>query len=367
LKSRIIANYGGMILRNLKLIPLIILILLVASCSPVKQTTKSFYYWKSNFNLQNEDLSTLQKLQIKRLYIRFFDVKWDPTYNAPLPTPAISFQTPVPNDIVLIPTIYITNETINNCPSGQLTALAQNIVKKVRQIQMNNQLPPFPEIQLDCDWTKNNHEKYFTLLKRIRNELDNWSAEEQLTTIELSATIRLHQIKYPKQTGIPPVTKGVLMCYNLGHPGQAGIKNSILTYDTAVTYLNRVLKQYPLQLDVALPIYSWGAVFQSERYTGLINNVTINSLVNNPNFKRINDNTFIAVKNTYLNQSYIYKNDRIRIDESDYKEVLKTAKFIKKNLNNKHPATNVIIYHFDSELIRRFSYEKLQTIFNSIN
>ena len=44
----------------------------------------------------------------------------------------------------------------------------------------------------------------------------------------MSATIRLHQVKYRADTGVPPVDRGMLMAYNLLPPDQAGERSSIL-------------------------------------------------------------------------------------------------------------------------------------------
>ena len=73
---------------------------------------------------------------------------------------------------------------------------------------------------------------------------------------QLSATIRLHQVKYREETGVPPVDYGVLMYYNMGHISAMGA-NSIYDRSTALRYLGK-LREYPLPLDIALPMFAWG-------------------------------------------------------------------------------------------------------------
>ena len=73
-----------------------------------------------------------------------------------------------------------------------------------------NQLNIPKEIQLDCDWNSSTQKKYFNLIEEMKL-YPTWE------NIVWSATIRLHQLKYPKQTGVPPVNKGVLMFYNMGN------------------------------------------------------------------------------------------------------------------------------------------------------
>ena len=70
----------------------------------------------------------------------------------------------------------------------------------------------------------------------------------------LSATIRLHQLKFIGESGIPPVDKGLLMCYNMGDLHRLRISNSILETAELKKYIKQ-LSVYPLKLDVAfLPV-----------------------------------------------------------------------------------------------------------------
>ena len=114
-------------------------------------------------------------------------------------------------------------------------------------------------LQVDCDWTISTKEKYFNLLILLSNYIEH-----------LSATIRLHQIKYVKATGVPPVEKGVVMIYNLDSPADTNIRNSIFSFEKALLYLKGNLEHYPLQLDVALPAFSWGVHFHHGKIKGLI-------------------------------------------------------------------------------------------------
>ncbi len=75
----------------------------------------------------------------------------------------------------------------------------------------------------------------------------------------LSATIRLHQVKYFETTGVPPVKSGMLMFYNTGDLENPSEENSILNIETAELYLSG-LEDYPMQLDIVLPLFSWAVV-----------------------------------------------------------------------------------------------------------
>src|SRR6185295_19004173 len=135
--------------------------------------------------------------------------------------------------------------------------LAGNIYKKTISIVG----PDFFEIQIECDWNASTRESYFLLLRTIRAQLHAGKI--------LSGTIRLHQIKYRAQTGVPPLDRGVLMFYGMGDPASPGEKNSILDLDTARKY-TAYLKNYPLFLDAALPVYQWGILFHEDHFRGII-------------------------------------------------------------------------------------------------
>ena len=80
-------------------------------------------------------------------------------------------------------------------------------------------------IQVDCDWTKGTAAIYFDLLNSLKAHY------------ELDVTIRLHQIKYANDTGIPPVDHGTLMLYDTGDMSNM-FANSILTMDDGRSYIS---------------------------------------------------------------------------------------------------------------------------------
>jgi hypothetical protein len=111
-----------------------------------------------------------------------------------------------------------------------------------------------PEFQVDCDWTQGTREAFFRLLEKIRGHLPHG--------VLLSATIRLHQYKFPDQTGVPPTDRGMLMLYNTGDIDAPDETNSIFKPEDAKKYLKGAPATYPLPLDVALPAFSWTLVFR---------------------------------------------------------------------------------------------------------
>jgi hypothetical protein len=84
----------------------------------------------------------------------------------------------------------------------------------------------------------------------------------------ISVTVRLHQYRERNENGVPPVPEGLLMCYNLSPVEDVDVRNAIFDLDLLKGYLKA--EPYPLPLDVALPVFSWGAAFRDGQFLGII-------------------------------------------------------------------------------------------------
>ncbi|MBO0936326.1 hypothetical protein J2I47_07175 [Fibrella sp. HMF5335] len=166
----------------------------------------------------------------------------------------------------VVPVVFITNQTLLHLSPTGVPALARKLVQKVQQMAAK-QCIPYQEIQLDCDWTRSSRSRYFALLRAIQQE----------AKVPLSATIRLHQVKFVAQTGVPPVARGMLMAYNMTDWKRPGTRNSILDL-TELRRYTPYLPGYPLPLDLALPLFRWTVVFRNNRVMTLLNNVDGNAL-----------------------------------------------------------------------------------------
>jgi hypothetical protein len=118
------------------------------------------------------------------------------------------------------------------------------------------------ELQIDCDWTDLTRAAFFDFVTELRVLVHREGAL-------LSATIRLHQVKYRERTGVPPVDRGMLMFYNMGGITADADTRSIFDRARAESYLAR-LPEYPLPLDAALPIWSWTVHTRGDRVVGLL-------------------------------------------------------------------------------------------------
>jgi hypothetical protein len=231
-----------------------------APTPPKPPAHRAFYYWRTTFALAPAERAALTDLHVDTLYLRMFDVGWAdgaPTILGPLTIPADAAPTP---GVAIVPTVYLTNELFKQLPAAGVPALAALVVREVAA--RTAQLGGAPrELQLDCDWTDTTRARYFAFLAALRGEVAAGTA--------LSATIRLHQIKYRERTGVPPVDRGMLMFYNMGKFSADPEARAIFDERAAARYLAR-LRDYPLPLDGALPIWSWVIHLRDDAVEGLM-------------------------------------------------------------------------------------------------
>ena len=201
----------------------------------------SVYYWRTELRLDSTERAFLDRHDVKRVFCRYFDVVMRD--GEPMPNATISFSDTLPSGVELVPTVYITEDCMHKPHPG----LAAKLVSRVRQMNETNDLPPFSELQIDCDYTARSRQVYYDFLGEI--------AHSPLFTSHfslLSTTIRLHQL----QMKAPPVDYGVLMLYNTGDPRRFMERNPVLDLRDVQPYL-RHLSDYPLPLAAAYPVYQW--------------------------------------------------------------------------------------------------------------
>ena len=71
------------------LIILLFLILNGMGCVKEHDVVRSFCYWKTGLYFQKEKDSLIDKMGMKHMYVRFFDVDWNPYSKEPLPISTI--------------------------------------------------------------------------------------------------------------------------------------------------------------------------------------------------------------------------------------------------------------------------------------
>lgn len=276
-----------------------------------------FYSWQTVFQPQSTETALLQALQTRWLYVRYADIDLSPNGTPALKAP-LQWGAPPPDSaqINLIPTVFIVNRVFERTPTGTLEVLPDDITRFIRQNTPEG--IPIREIQMDCDWNERTRDAYFHFLQQLKNL---WPG------VRVSATIRLHQVKYQKKTGIPPVDRGALMLYNFDTPG-VKTRNSILDTDVAAQYLNEK-SQYPLPLDIALPLFSWGVVLRDQKVIGFLRGWRAGNAQKADYLTRLEKNIYRVNKDTTAEGLYFRPGDRVHIEApemSDLQRVLHLAR-----------------------------------------
>ena len=253
-----------------------------------KPLISSFYHWENTYN---------QKDSKEKLYIKVLDI----AYSTKMEAINTKFLTKPKKTFV--PVVYITNETMKNIDYS----LISNLI--IKNLKTNNFA--FDELQIDCDCSDSSKSNYFKLLEDLKSKLNK----------TLSATIRLHQIKYYSKTGIPPVDYGVLMYYNMSSIGDFNTKNSILDNEIAKKY-HYNFDTYKLKLKLALPLYSQAIQFRDNKALEIFEGIEQKDF--DENFKTIDNNKYEVINSTYFQGRYIYKGDIFRFEDSN-EEDIKTA------------------------------------------
>ena len=340
-----------------KYLALFLLFNLFFSCqkqSKVEQVERSFYVWgSSNFDQSVKD--KLNKQKIKKLYLKYFEVTYSETMgNFPqdkLNIYSNDFQNI--DSLQIVPTIYIKNEIFSFNKEKDLDALADNIVfliSKFNKDKLENKTIA-NEIQIDCDWTKTTREKYFYLLKKIK----------QLSKKEISCTLRLYPYKYPDVMGVPPVDKATLMCYNLIKPLTNKDQNSILDIKELALYLDKK-RDYPIHLDIALPVFNWTQLYQNNQFAGLkqIEKSQIETFA-----KVVKPMWYEVQKDTTIDWSEYYRvGDQIKYEEVSKVTLQQAIQLIKRNIQL-DKKTTITLFSLDNGTFNKYKDEEISSFYDS--
>lgn len=325
----------------------ILLLILLIACQNQPKPKVSFYYWKTNFKLTAGEKRVLKENKVLKMYIRYFDVGMKT--NEVLPLLPIVFKEQ-PENLEIVPVIFIKNEVMLN-DLVSVNDLSYKIQNLIIQINKKNNID-IEEIQLDCDWNPRSKDKYLNFVSVFKKSFKG----------VLSATIRLHQVKYFEKTGIPNVDKGVLMYYNMGNIKDDD--NLIYDKNIAKKYIEN-LHNYPLDLNLALPIYSWIIQKRNNNIIALYSKMNTDYLYASNDFKSIKHNVFVVQNNLLKDGIYYKKGDLIKIETVEKADLLQMTTELKSEL--KAIPDEIIFYDLDSINLKPFSDENkfFQRICNS--
>jgi hypothetical protein len=335
---------------------LLIVLFCFQSCKKAEAESVSFYHCKTKYTVNETERNLLKKANSEKLYLRFFDLVYNQEENTVLPTATLQIQD---KDSVLglqiVPVIYITNEVFEKqTKTSQLEYIAEQTLRKILRLKTKHfsENTVFPEIQIDCDWTVGTKEAYFSFLEELQKSklLDQFGGEP----LKFSVTVRLHQVKFVEKTGVPPVDEVTIMFYNVGDLGSVEETNSILNIEKTALYLSR-LKEYPLQFNIALPIFGWGVLYRDGQLAGILSDLGTEQL---SEFFTASDseNWFVANEDTFIAGSFVYKGDKLRMEDVTFSEFKKLQNIILKAAGGDY---SVILYHINSSTLQKLNTDEL--------
>lgn len=350
--------------------------LTIASCRQIggKSTAEKphFYYWKTSMAKDTVNWQLMKTLSGDHpLYLRLFDVDYSAGYADAIPVGPFDAYSFLTDGRPVVPTVYINNRVFIHLEQEALQKLASRVQKKIFEDYLSSfkntaayQLTPYndsidwqqqekirdsignrwldsvDEIQIDCDWTPSTREKYFAFLNHLK---------QTIVPKKISCTVRLHQYRERDKNGIPPVDRGVLMCYNVADAGSSNTQNAILDPALVKGYLKA--GNYPIPLDIALPIFSWGAWFREDEFRGLVHGIS--SLKQHQRLlKPLGQNRYQIVFDTVIENNYFRQGDWIRDDYASSKDLMETGKLL-RTVSRQH-SSRILFFDWDNEKIKAY-------------
>ena len=327
----------------------------------------AFYHWQTTFRPSPSENSYLDALHCHKLYLKFLDIARAGDEIKPYAlldirdTSGLSRKT-------IVPTVFIANSVFENITLEKIDWLAQKTGIALRSIARQcpkSCISPFHteghrEIQFDCDWTPSTRVAFFAFLNKVRAQLPPKTL--------LSATIRLHQYKFPKNTGVPPVDRGMLMFYNTGDLDNPEAGNSIFLTKDAEKYVFGAPKHYPLPLDLALPLFSWTLVYRGNTLWKIIPGEL--DLSENPCLSKMDTapekqtDTHQVLCGTFLGGHYLRTGDWLRT-EFMTPASLATAAALAEKIDLSKDAS-IAFFHLDSAVVRQFPVAVVNAIFAQV-
>lgn len=310
-------------------------IIMLVSCR--QQTDRehlySFYYWRTHLSLDSLELAALERSTGDNLYLRFFDVDKVNGEIEPLGIIKDEYKQPLPKRVV--PVIFITNRVWEGISQQEIELLAERIVASAGYIRNKFGFNEVTEVQFDSDWTASTRDAYFAFLTYVAD----------LTGLEITTTLRMHQLKDSKIMGIPPVKKCYLMCYSADAPTDADI--SFPDMELLKSYM-QYLEDYPIRLDIVLPIYSRVLMTDQMGATQVHMGWTRKMLESSESFKKLSEGVFAVAEEGLFSGVYLSEGSLVDVEEIDPSLIKDARKLLESNLKGNF---NYVYYHLDSDFL----------------
>ena len=320
---------------------------------PSPPAQRAFYYWRTTLALSPAETQALAALAVERLYLRMFDVGWQDSA-ATVIAPVVIAAAP-PAGLEIVPVVYLKNEVFTHLDDAGAAALAATTWREVATRTAALGAAP-RELQLDCDWSDSTRDRFFGFVRAIRGQLP--------PGVALSATIRLHQIKYRERTGVPPVDRGMLMFYNMGRFSADPEARAIFDADAAGRYLAR-LREYPLPLDGALPIWSWVIHLRDDLVEGLMQSTDPGELAGLDFVTASGPDRYTVTRTTFLHGTLVRAGDVLKVEVTGPTETAEAARLLTANLARVASPRTIALFDLSERNLARHDVTALTHVFQT--
>lgn len=339
----------------------------IARVAAQRPVSNAVYWWRTVFDPDSLELQFLSDHHIGRMYVRYFDMVYDPA-NRPepiVPNATLQFRRPLPDTLEIVPTIYITNEVMANWPKEpseywwsdgarfkSMSYYVDQLVYRIKAMNKRNGVTPqVHEVQVDCDWSTSTRQTFFNFCDSLRQRLHHEG-------MILSATIRLHQLRQEA----PPVDRCVLMCYNTGALRSLSTHNSILDASDVYAYLKeRDLHDFPLPLDVAYPTFGWSVMYRPDHsFAGIVRTTDLNDKTM---FRQRSDSLYEVLHDCSAGHAFLPKGNLLRREVVDFNTVHAVKSQIDLKFSHSQFQPSVILYHLDASNLQHYTYDQLESLY----
>jgi hypothetical protein len=313
----------------------------------------AFYYWKTQWTASPALERALVDNGAKKLYVRFFDVRWDRESNEPRPVSPIRFSSPAPKSVEVVPVVYLVNEVFRKIRYENVETLADNVWMKAVGIAKAEGIP-LRQLQIDCDWSDETKRRYFHFAELLHRHA-------RKEGIQLSSTLRLHQIKYWERTGVPPVDRGMLMFYNFGRI-QADSDHSSIFNEADARHYTSYIASYRLPLDIALPVFSWVVHSRDGKILQLLEKLDPQELTEANGFTRVDPIRFRAKESFFFHGRYFMTGDLLLLEESSPATTNAAADLAIRGAGWRKTYQTVALFDLDERNLTSYAHHEIKTI-----
>jgi hypothetical protein len=316
---------------------------------------RALYFWRTEWSSSAELQSAMKDARINRLYMRFFDVEWDSHEKTAHPIAPLRFASPAPNGVEVVPVIYLVNAVFLKMSYEDVPKLADNVLRKVHAMAELEHIP-FKELQLDCDWSDDSRRNYFRFVEILHNTMKSEGRS-------LSATLRLHQVKYASRSGIPSIDHGMLMFYNFSQIQGDEPGHSIFNEQDAARYTSYIAR-YPLKLDVVLPMFSWSVHAREGKVLGLLEGIGSAEAGGFDGFREQSANRYAATRSFFFRGRYFMEGDSLLVEETTPRITRQAAALARRGAGWSRHYNTIALFDIDQERLKDYSSAEIRGILN---